>query len=908
MAVNGPGLQRRTLFDSLEPLGADRNLYCRRGDLGNEASVETFFLARMISDLGFRDDQVRTKESLEKLAVGKGRRRERYRPDYALLVGGLPVCIIDAKATDASLDAWTEQCSGYCLALNRKFPDANPAKYFVLTNGIATQVFAWDKDEPLLELSFADFNWGSGLYARVRALLNPTALATRNTSPPARPDMPFRLEAVKAEQARQLFAACHQIIRKEGAGAALAFHEFVKVLFVKLWADQKLRTEPLTRDLFKDGDEQVSLPRDNVIFSVHWIESREREGVVNPVESVLFSNLRDDIEHQIALQRKKRIFEPGERIRLNSDTIKDIVRKLEHYDLFGVDEDLNGRLFETYLSATMRGRDLGQYFTPRSVVELMTRMADLQATPAQQDRVLDACCGSGGFLIEALTIMRNAVKANSSLNDSEKERLIEVISNGRLYGIDFAKDPPLSRVARIKMYLHGDGGSRIYEGDALDKSVEIPRDAPPELVTSLNELRGYLAEPFDVVLTNPPFSMTKDAKKAADLRVLTQYQMARKSPRAAALRRSLRSNIMFMERYAELVRPGGKFLTVIDDTLLASDGEIFRATRALIRERFLVRAIISLPGDAFKRQGSRVKTSILVLEKKHDASEGQPACYGFFAETLGVDDLAPRASRADIEDARAASREEMQVILREYRQFLGGESVERGLVLSSDRLQNRLDLKSCAAELGRMAKDWRAQGADLKLLRECVTLVTEEVSPAAYPRQGFKLLKVSYEGHCILERVRMGSRIKAKTMYRVRAGQMVFSLIRATDGAIGIVPPELDGALVSTDSYVVFACDTPQDAHYLWAVLRSYELRADMQAKSTGSGRYVTEWPDVGDWLQVPWMPGAERQQVGDGLTEAWELERQAYAKRHDAMETVHALGIESEESVTRWQRSRAPR
>ena len=64
-AVNGPAPQRRTLFDALEPLGADRNLYCRLADLGNEASVETFFLARMIADLGFRDDQVKTKESLE---------------------------------------------------------------------------------------------------------------------------------------------------------------------------------------------------------------------------------------------------------------------------------------------------------------------------------------------------------------------------------------------------------------------------------------------------------------------------------------------------------------------------------------------------------------------------------------------------------------------------------------------------------------------------------------------------------------------------------------------------------------------------------------------------------------------------------------------------------------------------
>ena len=259
----------------------------------------------------------------------------------------------------------------------------------------------------------------------------------------------------------------------------------------------------------------------------------------------------------------------------------------------------------------------------------------MQATPAQQDRVLDACCGSGGFLIEALTIMRNAVRANSSLNNSDKERLIEVISNERLNGVDFAKDPPLARVARINMYLHGDGGSRIYEGDALDKDLEIPKDASPELVASLKELVGYLEEPFDVVLTNPPFSMTKETKKTADLRILTQYDMARKNRKAAALRLSLRSNIMFMERYAELVRPGGKFLTVIDDTLPASNVEVFKTTRAFIREQFLVRAIISLPGDAFRRQGSRVKTSILALEKKRDVGESQPACYGFFSENLG---------------------------------------------------------------------------------------------------------------------------------------------------------------------------------------------------------------------------------------------------------------------------------
>jgi type I restriction enzyme M protein len=73
---------RKTVLDDLG--SASRNIYCRFADLGNEASVETFFLSRLLYDLGYRDSQIKTKESLESLAVGRGSKRERYKPDYAL--------------------------------------------------------------------------------------------------------------------------------------------------------------------------------------------------------------------------------------------------------------------------------------------------------------------------------------------------------------------------------------------------------------------------------------------------------------------------------------------------------------------------------------------------------------------------------------------------------------------------------------------------------------------------------------------------------------------------------------------------------------------------------------------------------------------------------------------------------
>jgi len=130
---------RRTVLDALGTTA--KNVYCQLSDLSNEASVENFFVSRFLMDLRYRDSQIKTKQSLEKLTVGRGSRREKYKPDYALLFRREPRCIIDAKGTDEHLDDWIEQCSGYCLALNRKYGERNPVKYFVLTNGVRTVLY-----------------------------------------------------------------------------------------------------------------------------------------------------------------------------------------------------------------------------------------------------------------------------------------------------------------------------------------------------------------------------------------------------------------------------------------------------------------------------------------------------------------------------------------------------------------------------------------------------------------------------------------------------------------------------------------------------------------------------------------------------------------------------------------------
>ena len=98
---------------------------------------------------------------------------------------------------------------------------------------------------------------------------------------------------------------------------------------------------------------------------------------------------------------------------------------------------------------------------------------------------------------------------NQSLTRSERDELLDEVANQAIYGIDAGRNPMIARIARINMYLHGDGGSRVYMTDALRHPPEPSPHDSIEIKTEVEELKGDLTNGllFDVALTNPPFSM-----------------------------------------------------------------------------------------------------------------------------------------------------------------------------------------------------------------------------------------------------------------------------------------------------------------------------------------------------------------------------------------------------------------
>ena len=268
----------RALF-SLSP--NMNNLFCSSQSLTNEASVEKYFVDRLLAALGYADAEIAVKTSLKEIKVGKGAKSELYKPDYMLLDRGVPVVVVDAKGPKEEITKWTLQCSSYCLELNKKF-DYDPVRYYVLSNGLTTSVFQWDKEEPVLSLSFTDFETPNQTYKELKALISKESLSQlieeeRKESEQAL----FVFERVPLEELLERFRKIHQYIwKKEKKKPSSVFEELMKLVFVKINKDKELRA--------KYGVPLKPLKKD-VVFSVHWIDGQTQSE--NPINDILFHNL-----------------------------------------------------------------------------------------------------------------------------------------------------------------------------------------------------------------------------------------------------------------------------------------------------------------------------------------------------------------------------------------------------------------------------------------------------------------------------------------------------------------------------------------------------------------------------------------------------------------------------------------
>ena len=438
-----------------------------------------------------------------------------------------------------------------------------------------------------------------------------------------------RLKTFKEEEFADLLHQCHNVIRnREKKDPVAAFDEIAKILFVKVYVERELKKKRRRKNL----------------FTVEYLE-----------EQLADIPLEDLFQKTKTHYRGDRIFEDDEKLNLKPATGLEIVRLLQKYNLSDTSEDIKGIAFERFLGRTFRG-EIGQFFTPRPVVEFMVRMLE----PQEGDVICDPASGSGGFLIRFFEIVREQILADVDRQYQEFRREIEgkkrvseekkaealrakyeelqktldkdaadsriwKLANRCIYGTD-ANDR-MARTSKMNMIMHGDGHGGVHHHDGF-----------------LN-VNGIFEGRFNIILTNPPFgSNVEPSDKILEEQVAIPEEIEERYAKIygdaygealARVRASLgkpiaslfslpkvkgsstvgkvKTEILFIERCLDLLMPGGRLGIVLPEGVFNNPSLAY--VREFCEDRAFVRAVVSLPPDTFISSGASVKASLLFMQK-----------------------------------------------------------------------------------------------------------------------------------------------------------------------------------------------------------------------------------------------------------------------------------------------------
>ena len=261
--------------------------------------------------------------------------------------------------------------------------------------------------------------------------------------------------------------------------------------------------------------------------------------------------------------------------------LEKIITTIDGLDWFSAREEGLGNLYEGLLekNASEKKSGAGQYFTPRVLIDVMTKLVK----PQPGERCNDPACGTFGFMISASQYVRSQTDDFYDLDaDTARFEREEAFT-----GCELVHDT--HRLALMNAMLHDIDG-KITLGDTLSSA-------------------GMSMKDYDVVLTNPPFGTKKGGERATrdDFTFPTSNKQ-----------------LNFLQHIYRSLKADGKAraAVVLPDNVLFADGDGERI-RLDLMDKCNLHTILRLPTGIFYAQG--VKTNVLFFTRgktdKHNTKE-----------------------------------------------------------------------------------------------------------------------------------------------------------------------------------------------------------------------------------------------------------------------------------------------
>lgn len=245
-------------------------------------------------------------------------------------------------------------------------------------------------------------------------------------------------------------------------------------------------------------------------------------------------------------------------------------------------------LFFTTFNKYVGKKDKNQAFTPDHIVDFMCKVVGVN----RHSRVLDPCCGSGAFLVRALTDAMD-----DCVTDAERER----VKSEQIYGVEF--EETAFGLATTNMLIHGDGNSNVRQGSCFDLA-DFVRDAN-----------------INVVLMNPPYN----AQRKHCLRSYTDtWKSTQKEDPSKGFH--------FVYEVARQVRTG-KLAVLLPLQCAIGNGTEIQSFKQRMLEEHHLDAVFTLPADMF-HPGASANACCMVFDLgiRHSNAPIKETFFGYFKD------------------------------------------------------------------------------------------------------------------------------------------------------------------------------------------------------------------------------------------------------------------------------------
>ncbi|MDP8258823.1 MAG: class I SAM-dependent DNA methyltransferase [Candidatus Aadella gelida] len=264
--------------------------------------------------------------------------------------------------------------------------------------------------------------------------------------------------------------------------------------------------------------------------------------------------------------------------RLSDELLINLIEHFSQYNLSNtkVEPDILGHAYEYLIKhfADLTNKKAGEFYTPRSVVNLMGKIID--AKPGES--IYDPACGTGGMLLECI---------NHLQENNQDYRTLKVFGQER--------NLTTSTIARMNMFLHGVEDFTIVRDDTLRNPAFFSGD---NLAT------------FDCIIANPPFSLKKWGAK--------EWEKDPYGRNIAGVPSDNNADLAWVQHMVKSMEyPNGRVAVVLPPGALFRKGKEGKIRKQLLKMD-IVEAVIGLGSNIF--YGTQLAACILVLRalKKGD--------------------------------------------------------------------------------------------------------------------------------------------------------------------------------------------------------------------------------------------------------------------------------------------------